>query len=160
MVCINRTPIYFTPSQVVKTVTLSAQIKYQYVLRDLVPFYNLKNVKNAHGGVLLLLKLQVVFCLSRPYHFKFFKGCLRQILLGPFFNTLSHIILTVQYCFKSTGRHPATLLKVTLLHGLFLRFLNCKYCTKSRKASQIYKSYINFKQITLTTIWLKYFFTL
>ena len=31
--------------------------------------------------------------LSRPYHFKFFKGCLPQILLGPFLNTLTHIFL-------------------------------------------------------------------
>ena len=30
--------------------------------------------------------------LKRPYHFKFFKGCLPQILLGPFLNTLSHIL--------------------------------------------------------------------
>ena len=30
-------------------------------------------------------------CLSRPYPFKFFKGCLPQILLGPLLNTLSHI---------------------------------------------------------------------
>ena len=29
-------------------------------------------------------------CLSRPYHFKFFKGCLPQILLGPFMNMLTH----------------------------------------------------------------------
>ena len=34
-------------------------------------------------------------CLSRPYSFKFFKGCLSQILLGPFLNTLSHFILRV-----------------------------------------------------------------
>ena len=34
-------------------------------------------------------------CLSRPYSFKFFKGCLPQILLGPFLNTLSHFILRV-----------------------------------------------------------------
>ena len=27
---------------------------------------------------------------GRPYPFKFFKGCLPQILLGLFFNTLSH----------------------------------------------------------------------
>ena len=33
-------------------------------------------------------------CLSRPYHFKFFKGCLPQILLGPFLNTLTQIILS------------------------------------------------------------------
>ena len=31
-------------------------------------------------------------CLSRPYHFKFFKGCLPQILLGPFLNTLNQIL--------------------------------------------------------------------
>ena len=50
--------------------------------------YNLKNVKNTHGGVLLLVK-------------------------------------------------PATLLKVTLLHGCFPRFLDCTNDTKSRKASHI-----------------------
>ena len=30
--------------------------------------------------------------LGRPYPFKLFKGCLPQILLGRFLNTLSHII--------------------------------------------------------------------
>ena len=30
--------------------------------------------------------------ICRPYHFKFFKGCLLQILLGPFLNTLYQII--------------------------------------------------------------------
>ena len=29
--------------------------------------------------------------LRRPYPLKFFKGCLPRILLGPFFNTLSHM---------------------------------------------------------------------
>ena len=29
--------------------------------------------------------------LSRPHHFKFFKGCLPQILLGPFLNNLTHL---------------------------------------------------------------------
>ena len=29
--------------------------------------------------------------LKRPYVFKFFKGCLHQILLGPLLNTLSQI---------------------------------------------------------------------
>ena len=29
-------------------------------------------------------------CLGRLYHFKFFKGCLSQSLLGPFLNTLTH----------------------------------------------------------------------
>ena len=31
-------------------------------------------------------------CLCRPYHFKFFKDCLPQILLSPFLNTLNHLI--------------------------------------------------------------------
>ena len=30
-------------------------------------------------------------CQSRPYHFKFFKGCLPQSSLDPFLNTLYHI---------------------------------------------------------------------
>ena len=32
-----------------------------------------------------------IICLGRPYHFKFFKGCLPQILLDPFLNTLTHL---------------------------------------------------------------------
>ena len=34
--------------------------------------------------------------LSRPYHFKFFKGSLPQVLLGSLLNTLSQIILATQ----------------------------------------------------------------
>ena len=30
---------------------------------------------------------------GRPYSFKFFKGSLPQILLGPFLNTLTHVML-------------------------------------------------------------------
>ena len=30
-------------------------------------------------------------CLSRPYHFKYFKGYLPQLIFGPFLNTLTHI---------------------------------------------------------------------
>ena len=29
--------------------------------------------------------------LGRPYQFNFFKDCLPQILLGPFFNTLTNL---------------------------------------------------------------------
>ena len=32
-------------------------------------------------------------CFGRPYHFKFLKGCLPQILLSPISNTLTHIRL-------------------------------------------------------------------
>ena len=38
-----------------------------------------------------LLFLCSVVCLSKPYHFKIFEGCLPQILLGPFLNTLCHL---------------------------------------------------------------------
>ena len=36
------------------------------------------------------MQLKVEF-LTRPYSFKFFKGCLPQILLGPFLNTLTQM---------------------------------------------------------------------
>ena len=42
--------------------------------------------------------------------------------------------------FKKREKHPwrsVTFSKVTLLHGSFSRFLNCKNGTKSRKASYI-----------------------
>ena len=32
-------------------------------------------------------------CLGRPYHYKFFKDCFPEILLGPFLNTLTHLKL-------------------------------------------------------------------
>ena len=54
--------------------------------------HSLKNMKNTHGGILLLVKLQA---------------------------------------------EPATLLKVILLHGCFLRFLNCTNGNKSRNTSRM-----------------------
>ena len=45
-----------------------------------------------------LLKIWSVWsALCRPYPFKFCKGCLPQILLSPFLNTLSQI-LVVWFC--------------------------------------------------------------
>ena len=38
-------------------------------------------------------ELRKYICLDRPYHFKLFKGGLPQILLGPFLNTLTHLML-------------------------------------------------------------------
>ena len=66
-----------------------------YVMFCLILYhwYNLKNVKNTHGGMLLLVKLQAL--------------------------------------------KPATLLKITLFHGYFSRFLNCTNGIKSRNASHI-----------------------
>ena len=36
-------------------------------------------------------------CLGGPYHFKFFKDCLPEILLGPFLNTLSKIYVSEHF---------------------------------------------------------------
>ena len=47
-------------------------------------------------------------CLNRPYPFKFFKGCLPQILLGPFLNTLSQM----------SRRRPGYLLNVLCAFSL------------------------------------------
>ena len=47
-------------------------------------------------------------CLNRPYPFKFLKGCLPQILLGPFLNTLSQM----------SRRRPGYLLNVLCAFSL------------------------------------------
>ena len=58
--------------------------------------------------------------------------------------------------FKKRKKHPwlspATLLKVTLLHGCFLHFLNCKNDTKLLKASYILKFSNSYFTIN-TKIW-------
>ena len=90
-------------------------------MRDLVPFVQFKSLKNTPGGVLLLKVTVLHGCFS---HFKIvqiipncathhiwdevFKngpsksveGCLPQILLGPFLNTLSHIYVVDKSCKK------------------------------------------------------------
>ena len=37
-------------------------------------------------------------CLGIPYYFKLFKGCLPQILLGPFLNTLTQ--MNIDFSFR------------------------------------------------------------
>ena len=96
--------------------------------------YNLKNVRSTHGGVLLLVKVSIlqgcfsrffncrngtesrktshITCLARPYHFKFFKGCLPQILLRHSW-ILCHILCSCHltllifdfYCHPHTAKH-------------------------------------------------------
>ena len=39
------------------------------------------------------------------FHFRFLKGCLPQILLGPSFNTLSHFTVFLDICFTPTVLH-------------------------------------------------------
>ena len=38
-------------------------------------------------------------CLSRPYPFKFFRGCFTQILHGQFLNTLSQLVIISNHIF-------------------------------------------------------------
>ena len=53
---------------------------------------------------------------------------------------------------RSCSFQPATLQRVTLLHGCFSRFLNCTDGTKSRKALQmhisIYQKHIDQLDVT------------
>ena len=47
-------------------------------------------------------------CWGRPHHFKFFKGWLPQILLGPFLNTLPQIILCLEAAHASNLTRTAS----------------------------------------------------
>ena len=53
---------------------------------------------------------------SRPYPFKFFKGCLPQVLLGPFLNALSHIKQLFAYLiwrnYRRQRDHPRKAMKL------------------------------------------------
>ena len=71
----------------------------------------------------------MVSALSRPYPFKIFKGFLSHILLGPFFNTLSHILtmfsnicnmLTMfSNMFSNICKHANTAIAITLVLETF-----------------------------------------
>ena len=50
-----------------------------------------KFVKDSLWKVWIGMVYLDMVCLSRPCHFKFFKGCLPQILLGPLLNTLTQV---------------------------------------------------------------------
>ena len=54
-------------------------------------------------------------CLSRPNHFHFVKGCLQQILPGPFLNILTHIICLVQIVSNENNSNIQGILKVLWL---------------------------------------------
>ena len=45
-------------------------------------------------------------CQSRPYHFRFFKGCLPQILFGTLLKTLTHFSILpifLDFCYDQSG---------------------------------------------------------
>ena len=69
------------------------------MLRTNTVYYNtasdLKIVIFPSSDSCLLLHCKYFFrCLDRPYHLKFFKGCLLQIFLGSFLNILTQIFLS------------------------------------------------------------------
>ena len=80
---------------------LNFTLQYSYfeliiwdALCDLWPFIQfIKSAKHSFVGVFMFLKFHK--CLSRPYYFKLFKGCLLQILLGPVLSTLPHLCYLV-----------------------------------------------------------------
>ena len=48
-----------------------------------------------------------------------------------------------EYCFQQSYRlKPSTLLKVTLVHGFFSRFLNCANGAKLRKVSHMIRFFV------------------
>ena len=59
-------------------------------------------------------------CLNRPYHLKFFKGCLPQMLLGPLLNIFSQLNPYEKYNVTFTHSHlsfktNSNLLKIEVL---------------------------------------------
>ena len=84
-------------------------------------------------------------CLSRPYPFKFFKGCLSQILLGPFLNTLSQILsrdMIIFSIFQPFSRSGLCYFNVTLVTSFSLQIHCCKY-EKTRPALMVGSSVVS-----------------
>ena len=59
-------------------------------MRNILTLFTMIGVKLFKNGPSKICARHIA-CLSRPDHFRFFKGCPPNILLGPFLNTLSHI---------------------------------------------------------------------
>ena len=67
---------------------------------------------------------------------------------------VAQIWYKLHYLKKVKNNHERVLLlvlKLTLLHGCFSRFLNCKNGTKSRKASQMVFLFFNFMPMSIIT---------
>ena len=58
-------------------------IQYRYFVMNFAKIFRTLFLQNIFEWLFLQI----------PYHFKLFKGCLPQVLLGPFLNTLTHKIL-------------------------------------------------------------------
>ena len=75
-----------------------------------ISFFQLKhdsqirlNIKELTEWNLWKTAFKKIEVMNRPYHFKFFKGCLPQISLGPFLNTLFQIRL--KYDLENSSFH-------------------------------------------------------
>ena len=74
--------------------------------------------------------VEVCSALGRPYTFKFFKGCLPQILFGPFLNALSHIhFLWIDFneCLINNGRCSANAQCTNVIGGTRICTCNAGY---------------------------------
>ena len=109
--------------------------------------YNLKDKKNSGSATSdILLVLQ---SLATKLRNGFLWEALRHLVLFAQFNKREkHSWRSVTFSKVVGFSLPATLLKATLLHGCFSRFLNCTNGSKLRKASHIILNK-NFKNRTI-----------
>ena len=73
-------------------------------------------------------------CLSKPYPFIFFKGCLPQFLLGLFLNTLSHIQLEQAIGYSQAEKRNTF---------FFVLFLDCSSVAGSYNNEKIHITFNN-----------------
>ena len=71
--------------------------------------------------------------LRRLYPFKFFKECLPQILLGPFWNTLSHLILSSEIMMGNCGTQ--------LIYSNYSRYTNSFTALEANFADLLQRRY-------------------
>ena len=79
-------------------------------------------------------KFEDMVCLSKPYSFKLFKGCLLQKLLNPILSTLSQI-LKITRTIASLVRSISEIIPSVIMS-------NTKYLKKDYKHDQFYQSSI------------------
>ena len=78
---------------------------------------------------------------SRLYPFKFFKGCLTQILLGPFLNTFSRLIQP--YSWYGVKMNPLCFNLDKFFARELLKFLICKLDRKQQNSKTWLKNFCN-----------------
>ena len=71
--------------------------------------------------------------LSRACHFKFFKGCLPQISLGPFLNTLSHVSLNMIHSEPRDSHKKRSYIKKRIVCNIINDFTRQYFILRTRK---------------------------